>query len=232
MRTSVVTGCAGGIGRAICGALRAGGDRIIGLGQGATPKDWPSSDRFLACDLTDMDALQRLLPELDRDGPVACLVNCAGLYEKRGVFDTTLADFDRAMAVNVRAPFVLSQYLARGMAVRGGGVIVNVASLAATIGSPLISYGTSKAAVVGLTKSLARALAPHGIRVNAVSPGITDTAIARDVDPAQMARQMENVAMKRWAEPAEIARVVAFVASDGASYMTGTDVSVNGGWIT
>lgn len=203
-----------------------------------TPPASPTKDTdlapqsFFACDLSDMEATAATARSILDQGPVGCLVNCAGHYAIGDVFDITLADFDMALAVNLRAPFVLSQAFGRSMRQSGGGCIVNIASIAAHIGSPMVPYGASKAGIVGLTKSLARVMAPHGIRVNAVAPGITRTAMAEGVDPDQMARQIENVAQKRWGEPEEIAQVVRFLASDGASYMSGAVVDVTGGWIT
>lgn len=228
MRTSVVTGCAGGIGRAISAELAAAGDRVIGMDRA---EHGPSEhlDRYISCDLGDAEALARALDLLAAE-PVDCLVNCAGLYIRKAVFDLTPEDFDRTLAVNLRAPFLLSQRLARGMAQRGGGVIVNIGSIAGKLGSPIVPYGASKAGLHGLTKSMARTLAPYGIRVNAVAPGTTRTAMAADVDPAQMEAQMAGVPMGRWAEPEEMARVVRFLTEPGSSYMTGAIVEVTGGW--
>lgn len=227
-----MTGCYGGIGQAIASALHQAGDRVIGIDHPDAVAQGPAPDQFHGCDLSDMEATQDLATRIATRENVGLLINCAGHYAQGDVFDLTLADLDLSLSVNLRAPFILSQTFGRVMARAGQGVIVNVASIAAHIGSPMAPYGTSKAGMVGLTKSLARAYAPHNIRVNAVAPGITDTAMARDVTPDQMARQIEQVAMGRWAEPQEIAKVVQFLASDAASYMTGSVVDVTGGWIT
>lgn len=227
-----MTGCYGGIGQAIAFALQQAGDRVIGIDHPDAVAQGPAPDQFHGCDLADMEATQDLATRIAVGENVGLLINCAGHYARGDVFDLTLADLDLSLAVNLRAPFLLSQTFGRVMARAGRGVIVNVASIAAHIGSPMVPYGTSKAGLVGLTKSLARAYAPHNIRVNAVAPGITGTAMARDVAPDQMARQIEQVAMGRWAEPQEIANVVQFLASDAASYMTGSVVDVTGGWIT
>jgi NAD(P)-dependent dehydrogenase (short-subunit alcohol dehydrogenase family) len=207
MRTSVLTGCNGGMGRAM-------------------------PDRFIACGLSDMDEVRRALRTLEDEAGIGCLVNCAGLYEKKKVFDLTLEDFDRVLTVNLRAPFLLSQQLAMRMAASGGGVIVNIASINGKLGSPMIPYGTSKAGLIGLTRSLARTLAPYKVRVNAIAPGTIRTPMSADVDPVQMERQMYSVAMERVGEPREIASVVRFLASDESSYMTGSIVDVAGGWMS
>lgn len=235
MRTSVVTGCNGGMGRAIVAELRRAGDRVVGLDRdeaSAAPSPAQTPDRYISCDLADMEAVRGALRLLAQEDGIGCLVNCAGLYEKKAVFDLTLEDFDRVLAVNLRAPFLLSQELARAMAARGGGAIVNIASINGKLGSPMVPYGTSKAGLIGLTRSLARTLAPYNIRVNAIAPGTIDTPMAAGVDPVQMERQMHNVAMGRVGEPREIATVVRFLAGEEASYMTGSIVDVAGGWMS
>src|SRR5690606_29826273 len=163
----------------------------------------------------------RALAALDEEPGIGCLVNNAGLYEKIGVFDLTLEDFDRVMTVNLRAPFLLSQHLAKDMAARGGGVIVNIASINGKLGSPIVPYGTSKAGLIGRTRSMAKTLAPHNIRVNAIAPGTIRTPMAADVDPVQMERSLYSVAMGRIGEPEEIAGVVRFLAGKESTYMTG-----------
>jgi len=223
------------MGRAIVAELRRAGDRVVGLDRdeaSAAPSPAQTPDRYISCDLADMEAVRGALRLLAQEDGIGCLVNCAGLYEKKAVFDLTLEDFDRVLAVNLRAPFLLSQELARAMAARGGGAIVNIASINGKLGSPMVPYGASKAGLIGLTRSLARTLAPYNIRVNAIAPGTIDTPMAAGVDPVQMERQMHNVAMGRVGEPREIATVVRFLSGDEASYMTGSIVDVAGGWMS
>jgi 3-oxoacyl-[acyl-carrier protein] reductase len=222
------------MGRAICAEMRKAGDRVVGLDRpgagGGEDQELP--DRFIPCDLSDIEDISRALDELAGEDDVGCLVNCAGLYEKKKVFDLTLEDFDRVLTVNLRAPFLLSQRLGRRMADNGGGTIVNIASINGKLGSPIVPYGTSKAGLIGLTRSMAKTLAPYGIRVNAIAPGTIRTPMAADVDPAQMERQMYSVAMERVGEPSEIATVVRFLSSENSSYMTGAIVDVAGGWMS
>ena len=240
MRTCVLTGSHGGMGRAICAEMRRVGYRVVGIDRpgsasqtSASERGEDAPDRFIGCDLTDMDAVREALGALDDEAAVTTLVNCAGLYEKIGVFDLTLEDLDRVLAVNLRAPFLLSQELARRMVAAGiAGSIVNIASINGKLGSPMIPYGTSKAGLIGLTRSMARTLAPYGIRVNAIAPGTIDTPMAADVNPVQMERQMHSVAMARVGKPSEIATVVRFLAGEEASYMTGSIVDVGGGWMS
>jgi NAD(P)-dependent dehydrogenase (short-subunit alcohol dehydrogenase family) len=234
MRSSVLTGCHGGMGRAICAELRKAGDRVIGLDKaGMEAGDGQERpDRFIACDLSDIADIRRALDDLSQESAIGCLVNCAGLYEKKKVFDLTLEDFDRVLTVNLRAPFLLSLELGKRMADGGGGVIVNIASINGKLGSPMVPYGASKAGLIGLTRSLAKTLAPYNIRVNAIAPGTIRTPMAAGVDPVQMERQIYSVAMERVGEPREIATVVRFLASEDSSYMTGAVVDVAGGWMS
>jgi NAD(P)-dependent dehydrogenase (short-subunit alcohol dehydrogenase family) len=229
-----LTGCNGGMGRAICAELKSAGDRVIGLDkpdtEGGSAQERP--DRFISCDLSNIEDIRRALDDLSDEAGIGCLVNCAGLYEKKAVFDLTMEDFDRVLTVNLRAPFLLSQQIAKRMVNSGGGSIVNIASINGKLGSPMIPYGTSKAGLIGLTRSLAKTLAPYNIRVNAIAPGTIRTPMAADVDPVQMERQMYSVAMGRVGEPREIATVVRFLASADSTYMTGSIVDVAGGWMS
>ena len=233
MRTSIVTGSSGGMGRAICAELKAQGDRVIGIDRVGPEanEDKGSVDRFIACDLSDMDEVQRAIDALADEEEIGCLVNCAGLYEKKGVFELTLHDFDRVLAVNLRALFLLTQQLAIRL-LDHGGVTAHTAPINGKLGSPIVPYGTSKAGLIGLTRSLAKTLAPYKIRVNAIAPGTIRTPMAADVNPVQMERQMYSVAMERVGEPKEIATVVRFLASDESSYMTGAVVDVASGWMS
>ena len=222
MPTSILTGCHGGMGRAIAAELRRSGYRVVGIDrQRAIAGDADERpDRFVACDLSDMDEVRRALHELAGEADISTLVNCAGHYEKKSIFDLTIEDFDRALAVNLRAPFLLSQGLARRMAETGGGSIVNISSINGKLGSPMIPYGASKAGLIGLTRSMAKTLAPYRVRVNAIAPGTIDTPMAASVDATQMERQMYSVAMGRVGAPREIATVVRFLASDESSFLS------------
>ncbi len=229
-KAAIVTGCLGSIGKATCRELLDAGFLVIGVDR--TSEGGEHEGPYIACDLSDIAAIEAML-EAARHyaNDISLLVNNAGLYEPISFLDLTLADFDRTMTVNTRAVFMISQAVARWMiAADRGGSIVNIASINGHLGSPIIPYGTSKAAVIGMTKSMARALAPHRVRVNAIAPGVIETPMSAAVAPEQMRRQLLNVPMERMGEPSEIAKVVRFLASDDSSYMTGSIVDVNGGW--
>ncbi|HSW18180.1 MAG TPA: SDR family oxidoreductase [Ramlibacter sp.] len=132
--------------------------------------------------------------------------------------------------MNARAPFFLTQWVARRMIDEGvRGCVVNIASIAGTAGSSTTDYGGTKAAVINLTRSLAKPLGRHGIRVNAVSPGTVNTALGERVPKELRERLVQGTALGRAAEPDEIASVVEFLASENAGYITGANVDVNGG---
>jgi 3-oxoacyl-[acyl-carrier protein] reductase len=232
MPTALVTGCLGAIGGAICGELAQAGYDLIGVDIGDGAGFAPGA--YEACDLADAPAVEALLARVHAGGrPVDLLVNNAGYYRPKPFFETTAEEFDRYMAINARALFQLCQGVARRMVEDGrGGAIVNIASIAGKLGSPIVPYGTSKAAVIGLTKSLSKVLAPHGIRVNAVAPGMIVSPMTRAIAEPQMEAQLGVTAMGRLGQPEEIARVVAFLASPAASYMNGSIVDVAGGWMS
>jgi 3-oxoacyl-[acyl-carrier protein] reductase len=232
MPTAIVTGCLGAIGAATCSALTADGHDIIGVDR---PRAAPFKyGAYYQCDLADAAAVSELLEALRprRRSRIDLLVNNAGHYDPKPFFETTLEDFDLAFRVNVRAVFQLSQAVASWMASDGGGSIVNIASIAGKLGSPVVPYGASKAAVIGLTRSMAKSLAGQGVRVNAVAPGMIRSPMSEAIAEPQMRAQLANTAMGRLGEPQEIARVVAFLASPAASYMTGAVVDVTGGWMS
>ena len=228
-KVAVVTGCNGRIGQATCQKLAQAGWRVVGIDLGATGEgNWP----YYPCDLGDLDRMGEVLEAIERDhGLIRGLFNNAGIYHSGSdFFDQTPEMFDQTMGVNVRAPFFAVQHVAKRLIEAGeGGAIVTTASLAGQAGSTVIDYGASKAAVINLTRSLGKKLGPYGIRVNAVAPGLIDTAMGQRVTPASRERMLQQAALGRIGQPEEIAAVVAFLMSDDASFVTCTTVDVNGG---
>jgi NAD(P)-dependent dehydrogenase (short-subunit alcohol dehydrogenase family) len=166
-----------------------------------------------------------------RFGRLDILVNNAGIVPRLSIEDMTEDVFDSVVAVNMKSVFFLSRAAVRDMARRRWGRIVNMASTGARTGGLVDAtiYSATKAAIVSMTKSFARAYAKDGILVNAVAPGSVDTRMMAGINDEALRTVLDGVPLGRLSEPAEIARVVAFLASDACSYMTGATVDVNGG---
>ena len=171
---------------------------------------------------------------LDRWDRIDVLVNNAGIDDETPFLDMEEENWDAVIATNLKGPFVVSQLVARAMATQGGGVILHNASIDASGGDgPFASYNASKAGILGLNRTMAVELAPHGIRVNAVSPGFTHTDMTeRAVGPKLMEyllHDFDRVPMRRLVKPEEIAAAFAFLASDDASGITGINLTVDCG---
>ena len=241
-RRVLVTGGASGIGFAIAKRVAGRGAALVlmdrddaGLDAARERLAMPASEiSTIVVDLTDAAALEAAL---ERVGDVDGLVNCAGVYPVTSVMDMTTQEWDAVMALNVRAPFLLTRGVARRMIAAGqGGPIVNISSTASVLARPGIAhYGASKAALNQLTRVLAVELAPHGIRVNAILPGVieTTTVTASLTTPearAEMAAKTARIPLGRLGTPEEIADLAVFLLSAEASYSTGGLFTADGGF--
>ncbi len=228
-QVAVITGANGRIGQATCARLMQSGYLAVGIDVGAEGAgNWP----YYACDLTDLAGMEETLARIEAEhGLIRVLFNNAGVYNSgKDYFEITPELYDVTMDVNVKAPFFASQWVAKRLIAEGkGGSIVSTASLAGQAGSAVIDYGASKAAVINMTKSLGRALGKHNIRVNAIAPGVIDTAMGARVPAAALERQLQAAALHRVGAPEEIASVVDFLVSDAASFITCATIDVNGG---
>lgn len=233
-KTCFVTGGAQGIGGAIARCFAEEGATVIAadlrFGGDATH---PGITR-LELDATDAAAMEKAAA---RHPDVSVLVNCVGMVANGSVLDCSLDDFDRSMAVNVRTMVLSARAFLPKMQERGDGSIINIASVVSSVmAAPnRFAYGTSKAAVIGLTMAIARDFIDKGIRCNAISPGTTDSPSLRerfaatgDVDAARAAF-IARQPMGRLGEAAEIAAVALMLASDEARFMTGSNVVIDGG---
>jgi len=234
-RIALVTGATAGIGRAVARKLADGGAEVVVHGRDpgrgaevvAEIAGRGGRARFVGADLTDAGQVARLAADA---GEVDILVNNAGVYEFTGTPDTSAASFDRHVAINTRAPFLLVGALAPGMVKRGHGIIVNVTSTAATSAAPVgAAYGASKAAVELLTRSWATEFGAAGVRVNGVSPGPVRTDGTEQMLGEHIAMLDRANIRGRVGEPDEIADVVLFLVDDRSSYLNGTVVLANGG---
>ena len=235
-KVALVTGASRGIGAAT--ALRlaeAGADVAVGCGRHREAAEEVAGKIsglgrravVVSGDMADPDVPRRIVAETaERLGPVDVLVANAGTGTRAGLDDVDVAAWDHVMAVNLRAPFLLAQAAAPGMRERRFGRIVFLSSVAAFLGGILSpQYTASKAGLIGLTHWLAAALAPHGITVNAIAPGLIATDMLTG-DPRLEALE-RSVPVGRLGQPAEVADLIAAVAQN--AYMTGQTVSVDGG---
>ena len=243
-KTALVSGASRGIGEAIARLLAAHGARVICTSRKADAcetvaqsiRESGGSAQAHALHVGDTAAIEALFAQLDAaDMAPDILVNNAAANPYFGpMLDMDLPSFEKTVSVNLRGYFWTSVQAARRMKDKGGGAIVNIASVNARRAAPNQGvYSMTKAGIVNLTEGMAKELAPHGIRVNAVLPGLTDTKFASPLlaDPKLMAMMMKLVPLARVAEPAEIAPAVLFLCSPAASYVTGASIVVDGGYL-
>ena len=227
-QVAVITGSNGMIGHATCRKLIQSGFVAVGVDIGAQSMgDWP----YYQCDLTNLDSMGKTLAAIEKDhGLIRVLYNNAGVfYPETDWLDVLPEQYDSTMSANVRVPFFAAQWVAKRLIAAGqGGSIVTTASMAGVNGSTVVEYGASKAAVINMTKSLGRRLGKYGIRVNAIAPGLINTAMGARVPEVSRQRAMTS-AQGRAGEPEEVASVVDFLVSDAASFVTCATIEVNGG---
>jgi 3-oxoacyl-[acyl-carrier protein] reductase len=241
-KVALVTGAARGIGQAIALALaQEGADVVVadvdldraqqivqeieGLGQKA---------KAVAADVSDRKAVQRLVGEaLSLFGRIDILVNNAGIIRRGSFMEHDPEEWDKVLGVNLGGTFNCTREVVPLMIKQGGGKIINISSVVGSMGdvASAPSYGTSKGAINTFTKSLARELAPHGINVNAVAPHAIETEMSQEWSEEKRQQIVDAIPMKRLGQPEEVAEAVVFLASDGASFITGHVLDVNGGYL-
>lgn len=235
----VVTGAAGGIGRGISLELAARGAHvwvadIDHASATAVAREVDAAGgvgRAVQLDVANPESWQRLAQAVADHGPLHGLVNNAGVSHRVGVVDTTVEDWERVIGVNLSGVFYGMKYLTPSLTDAGSASIVNISSICGLIGYLSASYGASKWGVRGLSKTGALEFADRGIRVNSVHPGAIDTPLMwkSGQDTAFIEETLKSVPVGRYASPEELARVVAFLLSDASSYITGTEIVVDGG---
>ena len=237
-KVALITGGARGQGEAEGRLFVAEGARVVladvldDEGRAAAAAIGDAAD-YMTLDVRDARRWAEVVEAiLAKHGKLDILVNNAGIFPAGNLFDTSQEAFEQVVAINQTGVFLGMQAAARAMKPRKSGSIINISSIAGMHGSPgFIGYSTTKWAVRGLTRAAAKELAPHGVRVNSVHPGIIATKMLETLDQAGVRAAVDQrIPMGREASAEEVARVVLFLASDEASYVSGGEYLVDGAW--
>jgi NAD(P)-dependent dehydrogenase (short-subunit alcohol dehydrogenase family) len=237
-QVALVTGAGSGIGRAVCHRLLAAGQVVVGLDlneDGLQATFAGQGDVALAVpgDVSrNQDMADAVRAAVETYGGLDMAVNCAGLLHPLSPVDEITDElFDLLMNVNVKGVFLGLRHQIPALKARGGGSIVNIASVAGLRGAPMMGvYSASKHAVIGLTRSAATENAAFGIRINAVCPGLIDTPMMGQASPEKRSRMIDRQPMGRLGTPQEIAEAVHWLLSPASSYCTGTSLTLDGGF--
>lgn len=238
-RTAVITGAARGIGYVIAETFVAEGAHVV-LGDVDEAEVMAAAERLgpaaqgQLCDVASAADVEALIARADTidaaSGPLHVMVNNAGITRDATMRTMTEQQFDDVIAANLKGTWLGTTIAARRMREAGRGSIINVSSLSGKVGMVgQTNYSAAKAGVVGLTKAAAKEVAHHGVRVNAVQPGLIRTPMTEAMPQKAWDQKMAEIPMGRPGEPAEVASVVLFLASDLSSYMTGTVQEITGG---
>jgi NAD(P)-dependent dehydrogenase (short-subunit alcohol dehydrogenase family) len=247
-KAAIVTGAAQGIGRACAERLAKEGAKVLLTDVNTADGERVAREiaagggtaQFARCDVSrESDVAAAIAAALKAHGRIDILVNNAGILDDAPFLELPVAEFDRILGVNLRGAFLMGQAAARHMVKQGSpqgsaqaGAIVNMSSINERFALPdHVAYSISKGGISQLTKAMAIALAPHGIRVNAVGPGTIETPLLDGVikDKAFREKVLSRTPIGRFGQPSEIAAIVAWLASEEASYVTGTTIFADGG---
>jgi NAD(P)-dependent dehydrogenase (short-subunit alcohol dehydrogenase family) len=238
-RVAIVTGGGSGLGLAIAKKFTEAGIETIIIGRDKEKlnkaKDQLGSlCHAFPCDVSDLSAIPGLVKDiLKQFGQIDILVNNAGINMKKEIQDVTDEDFQKVITTNLTAVFVMSREVIKHMLERKSGCIINISSMAAQYGLPkVIAYSASKTAIDGVTRAMAVELGPKGIRVNAIAPGFIYsemTAKALDSDPERKGKVFNRTPMGHMGQPEDIGAAALYLAGDGAKYVTGVVLPVDGG---
>jgi len=245
-KVAIVTGARRGMGRTHALALAKAGAKVVVADisledcQKVVKEIEKNKGEALAvkCDVAKKEEVDEMVKKaVEKFGKVDILVNNAGICQFKPFLDLTEEEWDRTLNINLKGYFLCAQAAAKEMVKQKSGVIINIASVAmgqVGVGIPnIVHYCASKGGVVGMTEALAVELAPYNIRVNAISPGMIETPMIDPIkkDPKVAEAMLDRVPMKRVGKSEEVSNLVLFLASDKSSYMTGSTVVIDGGWL-
>jgi len=230
----LVTGASRGIGKAIVSEFLNRGARVIGISTTEVASDYVHKDKYthVVCDLSKKILAEKILSQIPKEfQDVDVLVNNAGIKVDTEFESSLIKDWDKTLNTNLRSAYFLSQILTPKLAKSPNGRIINIASQSGVAHvSSSIEYGLSKSGMIYITKSLAKAVAKHGITVNAVSPGRTHSDMTGyDKDPEKLTRTLKKIPLHSINTPEEVAGVVLFLASRSAHNITGQVIGIDGG---
>jgi len=237
-RVAMVTGSTRGIGRAIAQAFAEAGAKVAVIGRDQGRAEQAAADlghgaRGFACDVTNAESVDGAIAAIEQAlGPVEILVNNAGVTKDNVFLRLGDADWDAVLEANLKGAFRTIRAAARGMMKKRWGRIINISSVVGLMGNKgQANYAASKAGLIGMTKSVARELASRGITVNAVAPGYIATDMTAALSAEQQAALTKLIPLERLGAPQDVAAAVLFLASEGASYITGQVLVVDGGMV-
>jgi 2-deoxy-D-gluconate 3-dehydrogenase len=240
-KAALVTGANTGIGQAIAVALAQAGADVALAGRSEPTETLAAiaatgrTAISIKADLSSIDPVEGVVAQASEAlGGVDILVNNAGIIRRADLLEFSEEDWDAVIDTNLKTLFFLSQAAARGMVARGGGKIINIASLLTFQGGIRVpSYAAAKSGVGGVTKAMANELAPHGVQVNAIAPGYiaTNNTAALQADETRNRQILERIPAGRWGASEDIAGAAVFLASPASNYVTGHVLAVDGGWL-
>ena len=237
MDNVIVTGASRGLGLAIAERLAADGFRVVAVARKlsapleAAMARHPGALLFMAFDLAETAGVADFVRRTRADiGPIFGLVNNAGISAEGLLANMPEADIERLIRLNTLSPILVSKYVVRGMMAEGRGRVVNISSIVAATGfNGLAVYSATKASLVGFTKSLAREVGRVGVTVNAIAPGFVETELTKGLAGDERARVVARSALKRLADPADVAAMASFLMGEGGKNITGTVMTVDAG---